>query len=75
MALMEEPDYAKALLRKILILERKGEFSQATSMSQFAVVRFDDEYEDERNRKVVPEFKEAIKRMEGKLDTSKKESK
>ena len=27
MALVEEPDYAKALLRKVLILERKGEFS------------------------------------------------
>jgi hypothetical protein len=26
MALMEDPDYAKALLRKVLILERKGEF-------------------------------------------------
>ena len=75
MALMEEPDYAKALLRKILILEKKGEYSQATSMCQFAIVRFDDEYEDERNRKVVPEFKEAAKRMEGKLDSYKKESK
>ena len=41
-------------------------------MSQYAVVRFDDEYEDERNRKVVPDFKDAIKRMEGKVDTSKK---
>jgi tetratricopeptide (TPR) repeat protein len=27
MALVEEPDYAKALLRKVLILERKGENS------------------------------------------------
>jgi tetratricopeptide (TPR) repeat protein len=27
MALVEEPDYAKALLRKVLILERKGEYS------------------------------------------------
>ncbi len=33
MALVEEPDYAKALLRKILILERKGEFTQAKSMA------------------------------------------
>lgn len=75
MALVEEPDYAKALLRKILILEKKGEFSQATSMAQFAVVRFDNEYEDERNMKVVPEFKEAINRMDGKLDTYKKANK
>ena len=27
MAVVEEPDYAKALLRKVLILERKGEYS------------------------------------------------
>jgi len=26
MALMEEPDYAKALLRKVYILEKKGEY-------------------------------------------------
>ena len=26
MALMEDPDYAKALMRKILIQEKKGEF-------------------------------------------------
>ena len=42
MALVEEPDYAKGLLRKILILEKKGEYMQATSMAQYAVVRFDD---------------------------------
>jgi hypothetical protein len=27
LALVEEPDYAKALLRKVLILEKKGEYS------------------------------------------------
>ncbi len=51
---MEEPDYAKALLRKIHILERKGEISQALSIAEFAICRYDEEYEDERNRKIVP---------------------
>jgi len=60
MALMEEPDYAKALLRKVYILEKKGEYRQAVSIAEFACTRFDDEYEDDRNRKTIPEFKEVI---------------
>ena len=37
LALMEDPDYAKALLRKVLILERKGEFEHAYSIAGFAI--------------------------------------
>ena len=37
LALMEDPDYAKALLRKVLILEKKGEYSQAHNLAAFAV--------------------------------------
>lgn len=72
MALMEEPDYAKALLRKALILERKGEFSQAHSIANFAVNRFDDEFEDERNRKIVPQLKELRDKLVGKVPMEKK---
>jgi tetratricopeptide (TPR) repeat protein len=72
MALIEEPDYAKALLRKCMILERKGEYSQAVSIAEFAITRFDDEYEDERNRKIVPEFKEVVSRLSGRVDLARK---
>ena len=27
-ALMEDPDYAKALMRKIMIMEKKGDYEQ-----------------------------------------------
>ena len=37
LALMEEPDYAKALLRKALILEKRGECRQAHSIASFGV--------------------------------------
>ena len=54
LALMEDPDYAKGMLRKVLILEKKGCYSEAHSIANFAIMRFDDDFEDERNRKVVP---------------------
>ena len=55
---MEDPDYAKALLRKILIQERKGEYEGGYQMANYACTRFDDDFEDEANRKMVPQFKE-----------------
>lgn len=33
LALVEEPDYAKAMLRKVLILERRGDYAQAYSIA------------------------------------------
>ena len=72
MALVEEPDYAKALLRKVLILERKGEYSQAVSIADFAIGRFDDDFEDDRNRKLVPDFREVITRLSGKTDIARR---
>lgn len=36
MALMEDPDYARALLRKILILEKKGEYGAGHGLAKFA---------------------------------------
>jgi hypothetical protein len=56
MALMEDPDYAKALYRKVLILEKMGNYENGHSIAKFAIMRFDSEYEDESNRKLVPLF-------------------
>ncbi len=57
LALMEDPDYAKAMLRKVYILQKKGDYKEACSIAGFAIMRFDDDFEDERNRKIVPELK------------------
>ena len=74
MALMEDPDYAKAMLRKVLILQKKGDYKEAHSIAGFAIMRFDDEYEDERNRKVVPELKEIRDQLQGKASLQKKKN-
>ena len=74
MALMEDPDYAKAMLRKVLILQKKGYYKEAHSIAGFAIMRFDDEYEDERNRKIVPELKAVRDQLEGKASIQKKKN-
>ena len=74
LALMEDPDYAKGMLRKVLILERQGNYSEAHSIASFSIMRFDDDFEDERNRKVVPSLKEARERLEGLKSVQKKRS-
>ncbi len=71
MALMEDPDYGKALLRKCLILEKKGEFTQGHDISRFAISRFDDDFEDDNNRKLVPQFKEINQRLKPLIGTEK----
>ena len=63
MALVEDPDYAKAILRKIQIMDRKGEYSSAHNMANFAMARFDDEFEEAENRKLVPKFRELRDRL------------
>ena len=60
---MEDPDYAKALHRKVLILEKKGDYTNGHNIANFAVTRFDDDFEEEDNRKIVPLFKEAKERL------------
>lgn len=62
-ALMEDPDFAKALYRKVLILEKNGEYTQGHHLAKFGITRFDSEYEDEENRKVVPHFVSARDRL------------
>lgn len=69
---MEDPDYAKALYRKILILEKKGEFTNAHNMANFAITRYDDELEDPDNRKQVQFFREAKDRLVGQIPFEKK---
>lgn len=51
---MEDPDYAKGLLRKVLILEKKGEFTSGSNIANFAITRFDYDGEEECNRVIVP---------------------
>eukprot|EP00347_Sterkiella_histriomuscorum_P013270 403365360 len=74
MALMEDPDYAKALIRKILIQENKGEFEGGYQMANYAVTRFDDDFEDEANRKMVPQFKELRDKLKDKINNTKQMS-
>ena len=49
LALSEDPDYAKALYRNILILEKKGLYTRASQMAQFCVTRFDYDLEEQEN--------------------------
>ena len=60
---MEDPDYAKALYRKVLILEKNGQFTNGHSMANFAISRFDDDFEEDGNRKMVPSSKESKERL------------
>jgi hypothetical protein len=63
MALMEDPDFARALYSKILILEKKGEFKNGHHIANFAITRFNDEYEEEENRSLVPHFTDVRDRL------------
>jgi hypothetical protein len=56
LALCEDPDYAKSLYRKVLIMEKKGEYSGGHSIASFAITRFDHDLEEEDNRSTVPKF-------------------
>lgn len=73
LALMEDPDYAKALFRKVLILEKNGQFTNGHNMANFAITRFDDDYEEEANRKMVPCFREAKERLAQKIPYEQKQ--
>ena len=66
-ALKECPDYAKALHRKCIILEDKGEFTQASKVAEWCAQRFDHEDECEDNRKTVAHFKELAGRCKLKI--------
>ena len=57
LALIEDPDYAKAMHRLILIKEEMGQYQSALEMCNFALMRYDspeEAEEDPDNAKVVP---------------------
>jgi len=66
-ALMEDPDYCKAIERKCLILEAIGEYSQAMNMCEVGLRLYDNEFNfDEESIAVVPNLREIIERCERK---------
>ena len=66
-ALIECPDYAKAIYRKCLIQEANGDYSQSIKMAEWGVKRFDDDFEEEENRATIPHFKKLIERLKLKV--------
>ncbi len=66
-ALKECPDYAKALHRKCLILEDKGEYSQACKVADWCSQRFGHEDECEENQQTVPHFAEVAARCKERM--------
>ena len=60
---MSDPDYAKAMYRKILILEKQKRISNAIEICKFSINRFNSEFECEDNQKCVPLFEELIPRL------------
>jgi tetratricopeptide (TPR) repeat protein len=66
-ALMEDPEYAKAFHRKCILLEEQGRFTEAFNMANWGIIRFDNDYEEEENRKIVPRFKEMQSRCESQM--------
>ena len=63
-ALIECPDYAKAIYRKCTIQEANGDYSAAIQMAKWGIQRFNDDFEEEQNKEVVPSFKKIIERCE-----------
>ena len=61
-ALVECPDYAKANYRKCLIMEAKGQFTQACKMAEWCAEKFDGEDEIEENKNTGPHFRELVER-------------
>ena len=69
-ALIEDPDYAKAMLRLVEIKEEQGAIKSALEMANFSLMRFDnpeEEIEDPDNAKVVPLFKALVEKLTKKL--------
>ena len=62
-ALAADPDYAKALYWKLLIMEKLGHYTNGADMAKFCIRRFDDDIEEESNKELVPKFKEIRDRL------------
>ena len=66
-ALKECPDYAKALHRKCMILEDKGEYTQAVKVAEWCSLRFGHEDEPEDNQQTVPHFRDLAQRCKERI--------
>ena len=63
MSVVQDPDYGKAHFRKCMILERKGEYTQAVDLAQYYAEDYDHDMEmDEGNQGLVEKFKEIVER-------------
>ena len=66
-ALKECPEYAKALHRKCLILEAKGEYTQCVKVAEWCAQRFNHPDEPEENKNTVPHFTEVAERAKPRI--------
>lgn len=57
-ALMEDPDYPKALQRKCEILFESGEYTHCSQMCEWAVQKFSGKDEKEETQALIPSLKE-----------------
>jgi tetratricopeptide (TPR) repeat protein len=57
LALMEDPEYAKAFYRKALILEGQAKYREAAEVAGWGIKRFDNEFEEEESRNMVQKFR------------------
>ena len=73
-ALVECPDYAKALHRKCLIHEAKREYTMAVKIAEFCAKRFDHEDEPEDNRQTVGPFNDLADRCRPRIPYEAKET-
>ena len=64
---MEDPEYAKAFLRRILILEGFARYHEASELASWCIKRFDNEYEEQESQDLVSKFHEVKQKLEGQL--------
>ena len=71
MALIEDPEYARAHYRKCTILAHKGDIKRAIMVAQSAINTYSNEMEtDQTNIKVIPLFRTFIEDNEDKQELS-----
>jgi len=64
MAIAEDPDLGATIVTKMLIHEKRSRFSQALSMAEYGIEKFEDPEEEEQdNIDLLPVFYEAVERL------------
>ena len=63
-ALIEDPDYCKALHRKCLILQKQGQYSICAQMLTFFIKKYDHPDETEEARSLIPKMRELLEDVE-----------